>query len=172
MSKTIIIKIEMPDGVTPVVQTTETAFPNTDTQTQVSETEVDSRGVPWSAEHHAANKSTKKDGSWSARRNGDKVALAQYESQYLNKTVAPQAPSNPTTTPSVPKAPPTIPAKPSAPSTHAKIIAKLSELMEAGMPEADIEADLVANFNVRLSEISAQEEDVQEMVLNRLGQYQ
>jgi hypothetical protein len=59
------------------------------------ETELDKRGVPWSADHHAATKTQKKDGSWKAKKGGDKEALKAYEAQYIGTPSAPPAPPAP-----------------------------------------------------------------------------
>lgn len=55
--------------------------------------DVDSRGVPYHPDFHAARTSDtggkNPDGSWKKRRGHDKVALATYEAPYLGQTVAP-----------------------------------------------------------------------------------
>jgi hypothetical protein len=44
--------------------------------------------VPWSAEHHAASKTKKANGTWKAKPGGDKAALIVYERQFAPVTVA------------------------------------------------------------------------------------
>ena len=62
--------------------------PETTVQTNQSPLTVDGKGVQWSAEHHAATKTTKADGTWKAKKGGDKAARLVYEASFA----APVAP--------------------------------------------------------------------------------
>lgn len=50
--------------------------------------ELDERGVPWSADFHAATKTKTQDGAWKKKRGGDHEALAAYEAQFTSVTPA------------------------------------------------------------------------------------
>lgn len=77
--------------------------------------ELDSRGVPWHADHHAATKGTNKDGSWMRKKGSDKATVAAYEAQFTHK---PAAPVNQTPAAPQPPAPPVnqAPAAPQPPA--------------------------------------------------------
>lgn len=55
--------------------------------------ELDDRGVPWSADFHAATKTKTQDGAWKKKRGGDHEALAAYEAQFTSVTPATPAPA-------------------------------------------------------------------------------
>ena len=55
--------------------------------------ELDERGVPWSADFHAATKTKTQDGAWKKKRGGDHEALAAYEAQFTSVTPATPAPA-------------------------------------------------------------------------------
>lgn len=85
--------------------------------------ELDSRGVPYHPDHHAATKGKTKDGAWMRKKGSDKDVVAVYEAQFTHRPtgqapqppappVAPQAPASPPLPPAAPQAPtyPTVPA--------------------------------------------------------------
>lgn len=78
--------------------------------------DVNEHGIPWSAEHHASTKTKTQDGHWTAKRGGDKAALAAYNAQFMTET-PPAAPA--AVTPALPATPAT-PATPALPATPAK----------------------------------------------------
>ena len=96
------------------------------------EGDLDIHGVPWSADHHAGTKSTKKDGAWKRKKGGDKDACDAYEARFLvNEPVAPVP------VPVAPAPAPTPAALPAAaPAAVAPEVAAIPVTPEAGQPTA------------------------------------
>lgn len=95
------------------------APPVPSTPPTVTSGELDKRGVPWHADHHAATKGQTKDGAWMRKKGSDKDVVAAYEAQFTHRPAAPQPPAPPVTAPPAPPSPPVAPAYPTAGPTGA-----------------------------------------------------
>jgi hypothetical protein len=103
------------------------ATPKAPTPPPAATGELDVRGVPWHAAHHAGTKGKNQDGTWKRLKGTDKDVVAAYEAQFTSRPgVPPSTPTPPASSGGVPaathSAPPTIP--PAAPAAD----------MSAGVP--------------------------------------
>lgn len=101
--------------------------------------QLDNRGVPWHADHHAASMTKTQVGEWKKRKGGDKAAIEAYERQFT----APQPTAAPASEPveipafmqrqaATPPAPATFPTMPApdaaAPVSYDEMISVFNEV--------------------------------------------
>ena len=110
--------------------------------------ESDSRGVPWSAEHHAGTKTQTNAGNWKAKKGGDKTAREAYEAQFIGQVT-------PTPTPT-PEPPPVTPG-----ATFADVMTKSTQMIAGGLITVDGVTAIVKQFDMsNLTELANKQEHV------------